>query len=75
VRLIGTGVSNFRLVQSELPLVVDEGRKRNQLLDHTMDRIRDKFGNKIIQRADIAAKDTDGINDLLSLKNRISDGQ
>ncbi len=75
VRLIGTGVSNFRLVQGELPLMNNEGRKRDRMLDHTMDRIRDKFGSKSIQRADIAAKETEGIQDLLSLKNRISDGQ
>ncbi len=72
VRLIGTGVSNFRQVRSQLPLAVDQGRLRRQALDQTMDRIRRKFGNASITRADVQAEG-DGIGDLLSRKNRTSD--
>lgn len=75
VRLIGTGVSNFRLVQAELPLMPDAGRKRSQQLDQTMDRIRDKFGNKSILRAEAAIRDSDATEDLLSQKNRTLNGQ
>jgi DNA polymerase-4 len=75
VRLIGTGVSNFRFVQAELPLMPDAGRKRSQQLDQTMDRIRDKFGNKSILRAEAAIREVDATNDLLSQKNRTSNGQ
>jgi DNA polymerase-4 len=75
VRLIGTGVSNFRFVQAELPLMPDAGRKRSRQLDQAMDRIRDKFGNKSILRAEAAIGESDGANDLLSQKNRISNGQ
>jgi len=75
VRLIGTGVSNFRHVQACLPLMPDAGRKRSQKLDQTMDRIRDKFGNKSILRAEAAVSDSDAIEDLLSQKNRILNGQ
>ncbi len=70
VRLIGTGVSNFRHVQACLPLMPDVARQRSQKLDQTMDRIRDKFGNKSILRAEAAARDSDAIEDLLSQKNR-----
>ncbi|ACU89906.1 DNA polymerase IV [Desulfomicrobium baculatum] len=75
VRLIGTGVSNFRFVQAELPLMPDAGRKRSQQLDQAMDRIRDKFGNKSILRAEAAIRESDAVNDLLSQKNRTSNGQ
>jgi len=75
VRLIGTGVSNFRPVQTELPLMPDEGRNRNRRLDQTMDRIRDKFGNKSILRAAAASRDDGAIEDLLSQKNRTSGGE
>jgi DNA polymerase-4 len=75
VRLIGTGVSNFRFVQAELPLMSDAGRKRSQQLDQAMDRIRDKFGNKSIIRAEAAVRDSDAIEDLLSQKNRTLNGQ
>jgi len=75
VRLIGTGVSNFRFVQAELPLMPDAGRKRSQQLDQAMDRIRDKFGNKSILRAEAAIREPDAVNDLLSQKNRTSNGQ
>lgn len=75
VRLIGIGVSNFRHVQAELPLMPDAKRKRSQKLDQTMDRIRDKFGNKSIQRAEATIQDTDAIEDLLSQKNRTLNGQ
>lgn len=75
VRLIGTGVSNFRFVQAELPLMPDAGRKRSQQLDQAMDRIRDKFGNKSILRAETAIRESDAVNDLLSQKNRTSNGQ
>ncbi len=75
VRLIGTGVSNFRPVQAELPLAVDPKRGRNRSLDLAMDRIRDKYGNTSIQRADVAARDGEGIDDQLGRKNRILDEQ
>lgn len=75
VRLIGTGVSNFRLVQAQLPLMPDERRKRSQALDETMDRIQDKFGNGSIARAEAVSRDTDTIEDLLSQKNRTLNGQ
>lgn len=75
VRLIGTGISNFRFVQAELPLMADAGRKRSQQLDQAMDRIRDKFGNKSILRAEAAVRDSDAIEDLLSQKNRTLNGQ
>jgi len=75
VRLIGTGVSNFRPVQAELPLIADSGRKRSRKLDETMDRIQDKFGNKSIRRAETAVTDIDAIEDLLSQKNRTLNGQ
>jgi len=75
VRLIGIGVSNFRFVQAELPLMPNEGRKRSQKLDQAMDRIRDKFGNKSILRAEAAVREADAIEDLLSQKNRTLDGQ
>jgi DNA polymerase-4 len=75
VRLIGTGVSNFRFVQAELPLIADAGRKRSRKLDETMDRILDKFGSGSILRAEAALKDTDAIEDLLSQKNRTLNGQ
>ena len=75
VRLIGTGISNFRHVQACLPLMPDPGRKRSQQLDQTMDRIRDKFGNKSIVRAEAAVSDSDATNDLLSQKNRTLNGQ
>lgn len=75
VRLIGTGVSNFRPVQAELPLVADAGRKRSRKLDETMDRIRDKFGNKSILRAETAVRELDAVEDLLSQKNRTLNGQ
>lgn len=75
VRLIGTGVSNFRFVQAELPLMPNEGRKRSQKLDQAMDRIRDKFGNSSILRAEAAVREVDAIEDLLSQKNRTLNGQ
>jgi len=75
VRLIGTGVSNFRLVQIELPLMPDAARKRSRKLDETMDRILDKFGSGSILRAETAITDTETIEDLLSQKNRILNGQ
>ncbi len=75
VRLIGTGVSNFRHVQALLPLMPDAARQRSQKLDQTMDLIRDKFGNKSILRAEAAIRDSDAIDDLLSQKNRTLNGQ
>ncbi|GAB6112605.1 DNA polymerase IV [Desulfomicrobium salsuginis] len=72
VRLIGLGVSNFRAVQAALPLAEAPGRGRDRLLDQAMDRIRDKFGSKIILRADAAAREAEAVEDLLSRKNRIS---
>lgn len=75
VRLIGTGVSNFRPAQAELPLVAEPTRGRNRRIDETMDRIRDKFGTAIIGRADAAHRDDQPAADLLSEKNRVSDGQ
>ena len=66
VRLIGTGVSNFRHVQACLPLASDAQRKRSQKLDQAMDRIRDKFGNRSIVRAEAAIRDAQGVGDLLS---------
>jgi DNA polymerase IV len=62
-------------VQAELPLMPDMARKRSQKLDQTMDRIRDKFGNRSILRAEAAARDEDALDDLLSQKNRILNGQ
>ncbi|SFJ60195.1 DNA polymerase-4 [Desulfomicrobium apsheronum] len=75
VRLIGTGVSNFRFVQAELPLMPDVNRKRSQKLDQAMDRIRDKFGSTSILRAEAAVRETEAIDDLLSQKNRTLNGQ
>ena len=75
VRLIGLGVSNFRAVQGLLPLADDAGRSRERLLDQAMDRIRDRFGSKIIRRAASASRDSGTVEDLLSQKNRISDGE
>lgn len=75
VRLIGLGVSNFRAVQAALPLAEAPGRGRDRLLDQAMDRIRDKFGSKIILRADAASRETEAVEDLLSRKNRISDDE
>jgi len=75
VRLIGLGVSNFRAVQAALPLAEDPGRGRDRLLDQAMDRIRDKFGSKIILRADAASSGAEAVEDLLSRKNRISDDE
>lgn len=75
VRLIGTGVSNFRHVQAELPLMPDPERTRSRKIDETMDRIRDRFGGKSIQRAEAAVGDTDAVEDLLSQKNRTLNGQ
>ena len=75
VRLIGTGVSNFRLVQAELPLMPDPDRKRSRKIDETMDRIRDRFGSKSILRAEAAVGDIDAVEDLLSQKNRTLNGQ
>lgn len=75
VRLIGTGVSNFRLVQVELPLMPDATRKRSRKLDETMDRILDKFGSGSIARAETAIRDADTVEDLLSQKNRTLNGQ
>lgn len=72
VRLIGTAVSNFRATQGLLPIQPDLQRNRQQALDQTLDRIRDKFGNSSIGRADVHAAG-DGIGDLLARKNRISD--
>jgi DNA polymerase-4 len=74
VRLIGTGVSNFRAMQAELPLAADSTRSRDRKLDQAMDRIQSKFGRASIQRADAA--DRDGHDEeLLSQKNRILDKQ
>lgn len=74
VRLIGTGVSNFRTVQAELPLAADPTRSRGRKLDQAMDRIQNKFGRASIQRADAADRDRSD-EELLSQKNRISDEQ
>ena len=74
VRLIGTGVSNFRSVQGLLPLAHDPGRERDRDLDLTMDRIREKFGTASIGRAGVSGAPGDATGeDLLSGKNRISD--
>jgi DNA polymerase-4 len=74
VRLIGTGVSNFRSVQGLLPLAHDPGRERDRHLDLAMDRIREKFGTASIGRADVTGSTKDeAVEDLLSGKNRISD--
>ena len=74
VRLIGTGVSNFRSVQGLLPLAHDPGRERDRDLDLAMDRIRNKFGTASIGRADVTGSTKDeAVEDLLSGKNRISD--
>lgn len=75
VRLIGTGVSNFRAVQGMLPLAQDARRGRDRLVDQAMDRIRDKYGSRSILRADVASRETGAVTDLLSEKNRISDGE
>lgn len=69
VRLIGTGISGFHPSQVELPLGQDAHRQREQRVDQAMDRIRDKFGSRSILRADVAARDSEGIQDLLSKKN------
>lgn len=71
VRLIGTGVGNFRSTQALLPLVQNAHRHRSQALDATMDRIRNRFGGKSIVRAETTADQTDGIGDLLSRKNEL----
>ena len=75
VRLIGTGVSNFRAVQAGLPLADDPCRGRARSLDQAMDRIRDRFGTGSIQRADAACREAGAVEDLLSRKNRISDAE
>jgi DNA polymerase-4 len=75
VRLIGTGVSNFRAMQAELPLMVNSLHSRSRKLDQTMDRIQNKFGRASIQRADAADRDQQKDGELLSQKNRISDEQ
>lgn len=72
VRLIGTGVGNFRSMQQLLPLAQSARRHRSQALDATMDRIRNKFGGTSIVRAETAADRTEGIGDLLSRKNECS---
>lgn len=59
VRLIGTGVSNFQNQQAQLPLIPDPARQRAQTLDQTLDRIRDKFGNTSILRADAAKSESE----------------
>ena len=62
-------------MQAALPLAEDPGRGRDRLLDQAMDRIRDKFGSKIILRADAASREAEAVEDLLSRKNRISDDE
>lgn len=73
VRLIGVGVSQFRSGQDQLPLFPDHDRAKQERLDQAMDRIREKFGDESIIRADAAAAKTSAAPDLLSQKNRISD--
>jgi DNA polymerase-4 len=73
VRLIGTGVSNFRAMQALLPMADDPRRGRDRSLDQAMDRIRDKFGTASIRRADVDSGKEGAVEDLLSGKNRISD--
>ncbi len=76
VRLIGTGVSNFRSVQGLRPLSHDPERERDRDLDLTMDRIREKFGTASIGRAGVTAGTThEAGEDLLSGKNRISNNE
>lgn len=72
VRLIGTGVSQFRSGQVQLPLAVDRSRSKQECLDRTMDRIRDKFGAASIARAEATMAGTSSCPDLLSQKNRIT---
>ena len=73
VRLIGLGVSQFRTGQDQLPLFPDHDRAKQERLDQTMDRIREKFGAESILRADAATARTTSPPDLLSQKNHISD--
>ncbi len=73
VRLIGLGVSQFRTGHNQLPLFPDRDRAKQERLDQTMDRIREKFGAKSILRADAATARTTAPPDLLSQKNRVSD--
>lgn len=75
VRLVGTGVSNFRAMQAELPLAATPAHARGRELDQAMDRIKNKFGHTSIQRADAADRYHHEGSELLSLKNRISDEQ
>jgi DNA polymerase-4 len=52
IRLIGISASNFRTDSAFLPLVTDKRHQRETSLDQTLDRIRNKFGNTSIMRAD-----------------------
>lgn len=52
VRLVGLSVSNFRPDALSLPMTIDSRRRREELLDKTLDRIRDKYGHASIIRAD-----------------------
>lgn len=52
VRLIGTGVSQFRAAPPRLPLCVDKKNIRQTQVDILMDKIRDKFGMTSVARAD-----------------------
>lgn len=72
VRLIGTGVSQLRSGQGQLPLFPDQDRSKQKRLDQAMDRILDKFGPASIARADATTAATRSGPDLLSQKNRIS---
>ncbi|GAB1410683.1 DNA polymerase IV [Desulfovibrionales bacterium] len=70
VRLIGTGVSHFRLAPGLLPVVTPKQHLRQQALDQALDSIRDKFGMHSIARADSQAIRTSAPSDLLSQKNK-----
>jgi DNA polymerase IV len=50
VRLIGVAVSNFEEVAEQLSLWEDESQKRGRKLQNTLDELKERFGDKAIQR-------------------------
>lgn len=73
VRLIGTGVSQFRLTAGLLPVIRTEQQAKQQKLDTTLDTIRNKFGMNSIARADSQIARACVTTDLLSKKSQRSD--
>lgn len=50
VRLVGVGVSNLTRAEAQLPLFKEQKQARLEKLDKTVDELRKKFGEKIIER-------------------------